>query len=485
MFAEKSAMNRKPTTVPVLCVDLDGTLLATDLLWESILRLVKRKLHLVLALPFWLVQGKAYLKRRLTAYISIDPTTLPYRDEIISFLADEKKSGRKIVLVTASDRRAAESIARHLGLFHEVLASDAAVNLAGTKKRQVLESRFGHGGFDYIGNSMADVAVWESANAALLVEPSNGILKKATSVSSIQRVFPAKSSRLRAIIRAMRCHQWLKNILIFVPLLMSHKLLQGELVLRCFVAFVAMSLCASSIYIINDFLDLEADRQHPRKRLRPFAAGTLSIAAGVILAATIGIGGFVFGWMILPANFTWLLMGYVALTLSYSMLLKSKVVADVIALALLYMLRILIGGAAVEVPISPWLLALSVFLFLSLAFVKRFGEIDVLKNPILSEIPGRGYIADDKEWMRNMGGTSGYLSILVLALYINNPEVTTLYSRPEFLWLACPPLLYWISRIWLLAARGKVEDDPLVFAAQDRVSYAVGIIVVAAIVAAI
>ena len=481
MLAENTTAKR--IDPPVLCVDLDGTLLATDMLWESVLQLLKQRFYLLFVLPFWLVRGKAYLKHRLAAYVRINPATLPYREEVVSFLVKEKKRGRRIVLVTASDRELAKPIAQHLGLFHDVFASDGAVNLAGAKKRTMLESRFGYRKFDYVGNSTADLSVWESANAALLVEPSKRTLKKARHLSSVQRVFCCEVNRLREAVKALRCYQWSKNMLIFVPLLTSHQLFEGELVVRALAAFIAMSFCASSIYIINDFLDIEADRQHPKKRYRPFAAGTLPIPLGAILAALMGGGGLALSWLTLPHAFSWLLLVYISLSLSYSMFLKSKIVADVVALALLYTLRILIGGAAVGIIISPWLLAFSMFLFLSLAFVKRYGEIGVLEKPLHPEIPGRGYIVDDKEWMRNMGGVSGYLSVLVFALYINSYH-TPLYSHPEVLWLACPPLLYWIGRIWLLAARGQVKDDPLVFTAKDRVSYAVGIIVIAALVAA-
>lgn len=485
MLAENSPTNEKDTPPPVLCVDLDGTLLATDMLWESVLRLLKQRIYLAFALPFWLFRGKAYLKWKIAAHIKFDPASIPYREDVISFLIEEKKKGRHIVMVTASDRQLAEPIARHLGLFHDVFASDGELNLAGTAKRQRLEKSFGYRQFDYIGNSVADVAVWKSANAALLVDPSKRIVQIASRISSVRHVFRAKTNHLRSIVNAVRCHQWSKNFLIFVPILTSHHLLDRSLLVSALVAFTAMSFCASSIYIVNDLLDIEADRQHPRKKNRPFAAGTLSIPGGIVLVVILSVVGLCIAWLMLPRIFIGFLAAYISLSFSYSFLLKSKIVADVVTLALLYTLRILIGGAATGITISPWLLAFSMFIFLSLAFIKRYGEIGVLKKPIHGEIPGRGYVVDDKEWMRTMGGVSGYLSVLVFALYINSREVTSLYNHPEILWFACPPLLYWISRIWLLAARGKVDDDPLVFAAKDRVSYAVAIILTAAIVAAL
>jgi 4-hydroxybenzoate polyprenyltransferase/phosphoserine phosphatase len=485
MRAENSPMKAKSASAPVLCVDLDGTLLATDMLWESVLRLVKQRLHLLFALPFWLVRGRAHLKHRLAAHVSVDPTTLPFREDVVSFLAKEQKSGRKIVLVTAWDRQLVEPIVQHLGLFHDVIATDGIVNLAGAKKREALENRFGYHQFDYIGNTAADLSVCDSANASLLVESSRKTLTRAKRLASVQHIFHGKANRWAALVKALRYSQWSKNLLIFVPLLTSHKVFETALILNALTAFVAMSFCASSIYIINDFFDVEADRQHPKKKLRPFAAGTVSIPAGAAMAATMCLGGFVLGWLILPLQFIWLLLAYLALTISYSVLLKRKLVADVITLALLYTLRILIGGAAVDVHISPWLLAFSVFLFLSLAFVKRYGEIDTLGKSPDEEMPGRAYIAADKEWMRSMGSTSGYLSVLVFALYINGREVTILYQQPEMLWFACPALLYWVTRFWLLAARGKVDDDPLVFALKDRVSYAVAIAVLLSAVVAL
>ena len=473
------------TQRPVLCVDLDGSLLATDMLWESMLLAVKSRPSLLLIFPFWLLRGKAYLKRKIAERVKVNAAALPYRSDILSFLVREKKAGRKIVLTTASDMSLVLPIAQHIGVFDDVIASDGRLNLKGTVKQKILEDRYGRKQFDYLGDSAADLAVWESANAALLVEPSNGTLKRALRIATVERVFHGKVNPLLAVVKALRCNQWSKNLLIFVPLLTSHEISELGLVVKAVIAFVAMCFCASSIYIINDFLDVEADRQHPKKRFRPFAAGTLSIPAGAGLAAVMCLGGLVLGWQMLPLRFTGLLLAYLMLTVSYSMLLKRKIVADVVTLALLYTFRILIGGAALGVVISAWLLAFAMFLFLSLAFVKRYGEIGVVHRRSDEEVPGRGYIAEDKVWMSNMGGASGYLAILVFALYINSPDVAVRYRHPEVFWFACPPLLYWINRIWLLASRGKIDDDPLVFTATDRVSYAVGLLVAIAIVAAV
>jgi len=473
------------TESATLCVDLDGTLVATDMLWESVLLLIKQNPVILFVLPLWLIQGRAVFKRQVAKRVKIHASSLPYNQQVVAYLVEERKKGRKIVLATASDRDLVEPIVNHLGIFDEVVASDGAVNLKSASKRKILEDRFGYRQFDYVGNSAADLAVWKSARFALLVDPPRGTLRQARRISSVAHVFQRRSSSIGGLLKVLRFHQWSKNLLLFVPLITAHRIFEFQSIFQVLYGFAAMSLCASSIYIVNDLLDIDADRAHPRKRLRPFAAGTLSIPVGIVFVFLLSVSGIALGFVLLPPLFTALLLGYLAVTVSYSLLLKHKVVADVITLALLYTLRILIGGAAVSITISPWLLGFSVFLFMSLAFVKRYGEIDVLKKSAVEEIPGRAYFIEDKEWMRSTGTTSGYLAILVLALYISSNEVSSLYHYPHLLWLACPPLLYWISRIWLLAARAKVDDDPLVFAMKDRVSYGVAILVTLALTLAL
>jgi 4-hydroxybenzoate polyprenyltransferase/phosphoserine phosphatase len=469
----------------VLCVDLDGTLLATDLLWESVLLLVKGKPHLLVLLPVWLFRGKAYFKRQIARRVRIDAANLPYREDVLAFLRQEKAVGRKIILASGTDRELLAPIAQHLNIFDDYIGSDGTINLTGTRKQKVLESRFGRFQFDYVGNAAADLPSWRSSNAAWLVGPSRRTLAKAKRVSDIRHIFSIDTNRPLAILRALRYHQWTKNLLLFAPLVLSHQIFNLQLFLQTLCAFIAFSFCASSIYIFNDFLDITVDRRHPRKKLRPFASGELSIPFGGMLSLMMLTSSILIAVFTLPLLFLTGLGLYFTITMAYSFWLKRVVVADVIFLSMLYTLRILIGGAAASIVISPWLLAFSLFLFSSLAFVKRYSEMNILRRTAQEVIPGRGYIGQDKEWMRGMGSSSGYLSVLVLALYINSNEVTVLYRHPQILWCACIPMLYWVNRIWFLAGRGKVDDDPINFTVKDPVSYGVGLLLGIILLAAI
>ncbi len=471
-------------TCKPLCVDMDGTLLATDVLWESLLVLLKNQPLKIFSLPLWLLKGKAYFKRELARRVKLNPAALPYRESVLAYLRDEKESGRDIVLATASDHQVAQSIAEHLGIFSAVHASDGRVNLSGAHKRRTLETQYGRKGFDYIGNSAVDLPIWQAANQALLVQPSSGLLKKARQVSSVHRIFSSRKKRLAVFLKALRVTQWVKNILVFVPLLMAHKIAEPALAPQAICAFLVFSLCASSVYIVNDLLDLESDRQHPRKKNRPFAAGALEIKTGVLLAPLLLVSSFVISFKFLPLLFTALLALYLVLTTAYSFYLKRLLIVDVLILAGLYTLRVLAGGIAVEVFISPWLLAFSSFFFLNLAVVKRYAELRMMQERQQARSSGRGYIVDDNELLRSIGPTAGYLSVLVLMLYINSKEVTVLYKHPTVLWQIAPFLLYWITRIWFMAHRGQMDDDPIVFAVKDPLSYAVGAVVVVILVLA-
>lgn len=465
----------RPERPPVLCVDLDGTLHATDILWESIILLLKQRPFLLLLLPVWLLQGKASFKRKVAQRVQLDVTGLPYRDDVLAFLTSEKKAGRELVLATAADYEPAMRVAQHLGIFSGVIASDGKENLSGPNKRDALEKRFGFQGFEYIGNSSKDLAIWRASGAALLVGPSRRTLNKASRIADVRHVFSVRHSRLLAVLKALRCYQWVKNLLVFVPMIMAHKFLDGVTLGRALWAFCAFSLCASSVYIVNDLADLASDRKHPKKRFRPFAAGTLSIPQGLLLSAGLLICAFTIALARLPYLFIAGLALYVVTTGAYSIYIKRVAVADILTLAGLYTLRVLLGGVATEITISTWLLAFSMFLFLCLAFVKRYAELSVLQLSSEEQVPGRGYVRNDKDWMSNLGGASGYLSVLVLALYINSQDVVALYAHPSVLWLVCPALLYWITRLWFLTCRGYMHDDPILFTIKDRGSYLVGI----------
>lgn len=465
-----------------LCVDLDGTLLATDALWESLIILLKTRPLTFLILPIWILKGKAFFKRQVAQRVVLNPSSLPFREDVLAFLRKEKSSGTEIILASASDQRVAEGIAHHLGIFSAVLGSDGRVNLSGRMKLQALEKYAGSKGFDYMGNAPDDLPLWKAAHRAILVHPSPRLLKRTRRSSSVHGILSPQMNRLSSFLKALRVHQWVKNALLFVPLLMAHKMTEIDLVLQAVYAFIAFSLCASSVYIVNDLLDLEADRQHPHKRFRPFAAGMLQIKTGVLLAPLLLGCAFAIAFLFVTPLFSASLALYLGLSTAYTFYLKKVLIVDVLLLAGLYTLRVLSGAFAVSVTISPWLLAFSMFLFLSLAILKRYSELRITQEHNQTHAWGRSYAVGDIELLRSIGPTSGYLSVLVLALYINSKEVIPLYHYPAALWLIGPCLLYWLTRMWLLAHRGEMADDPLVFSVKDPQSYVVGILVATIIV---
>jgi 4-hydroxybenzoate polyprenyltransferase/phosphoserine phosphatase len=460
-----------------LCVDLDGTLIHSDLLFESALLLIKRNPLYLLLMALWLFRGKAVLKAQIASRVSLNPAALPYNQEFVSWLTSERRAGRSLWLCTATNQQLADAVAAHVGLFEGVLASTPQTNLAGAAKADRLVERFGERGFDYCGNEQRDLAIWRRANGAIVVNASNSVERAAAGGAPVVQSFPSRSRRWRAALRALRPHQWAKNGLIFVPLFAAHRAADVGALTDVILATVAFCLCASSVYILNDLLDLEADRAHARKSKRPFAAGDLSIAAGLALfplLLAVGVTIAVF----LPQKFQIVFATYYVLTCAYSFALKGRVIIDALALAGLYTLRIIAGAAAAAVPLSFWLLIFSVFLFLSLAFVKRYAELDALRRQQRLRAAGRGYHVEDLAVLQSLGTSAGYISVLVLALYINSPDIAALYQRPKMIWLLCVLALYWISRVWMKAQRGEMHDDPVVFALKDRISLAVAVLAV-------
>jgi len=457
-----------------ICVDLDGTLIKTDLLCESLFALLKVNFVYVVFLPFWLLKGKAYLKQEITRRITFDVTCLPYNTELLSFLIQARQRGRQLALVTAANVKIARQIADHLGIFSDILASDAKTNLSGVRKLGALVKKYGPRGYDYAGNALNDLKVWTQARQAIIVGPSSSLVQQVQKITTVGHIFKTRSISVRLLLRTIRVHQWAKNSLVFVPLITSHQIGNGYLFLASLYAFLAFSLCASSLYVLNDCLDLEADRQHPQKRCRSFAAGDLPVSLSFILVPTLFcLGLFVASH--LPVFFLALLLAYSGLSLTYSLYFKKFVLVDVFLLALLYTIRLYAGAVATGIALSHWLLIFSMFLFLSLALMKRFTEIREIALRDQKLTNGRGYWAADLEHIASVGASSGYISVLVLALYVNSNEVHALYSRPEILWLQCPLMLYWISLIWLLAYRGQMQEDPVVFALRDIKSYVVGL----------
>lgn len=453
-----------------LIVDLDGTLLRSDMLVESMLGYVRHGIRNILHLPFRVLKGKAILKEQLACQVPLQVERLPYNHDVLAFLREEKKH-RSIILATATHQIYAEKIAEYIGLFDRVIATASGKNLSASTKRDRLVEEFGEKGFDYIGNSMADLPVWRSANKAYVADPEPGVLKKARQHGNVEKVFATKSPIGLVLLRSLRPHQWLKNLLIFIPLLAAHEFTNFGMMISALLAFVLFSLTASSGYLVNDLLDLESDRHHERKRYRPMASGELSLLVAIAAAPVLVLIAFIISFLIMPLGFTVTLSLYFLLTVSYSQYLKQIAVVDTITLAGLYTLRIIAGALACGLVPTFWILAFSLFFFLSLAMLKRYGELlDAKDNGKSSNIKGRGYFADDLVIVANLGTAAGYLSVLVLALYIQDERTVTMYALPELIWLACPILLFWISHVWMITHRGNMHDDPVLFALKDRVS---------------
>jgi 4-hydroxybenzoate polyprenyltransferase/phosphoserine phosphatase len=453
-----------------LCVDLDGTLLRSDLLVEAYFGLLTGNALTALKAPLWLLRGKAALKAEIAQRVDLDVATLPYNERFLGYLREQREQGRYLVLATASPQKYARQVADHLGLFDEVIATTDGTNLSGDNKAEALVQRFGEEKFDYAGNGRPDLAVWKRARRAILVDPEPGVPGAVRDIVEVETLIENERPGISGYLKALRLHQWSKNVLVFLPLLGAHRVGEVELLADAFLAFIVFGLCASSVYLLNDLLDLPADRLHPRKCRRPFAAGTVPIVHGVLLIPLLLLVAFGLGFLLLPPLFGAVLGLYYISTLSYSLWLKRVVLVDVLLLAGLYTTRVLAGAAAVDVGLSFWLLAFSMFLFLSLALAKRHTELIVLREQGSESTRRRGYQASDLDALLSLGAAAGYMSVLVLALYINSPEVGELYSRPEAIWLLCPLLLYWISRMWLGAHRGKLHDDPVIFAFKDHVS---------------
>ena len=457
------------TSKPPLVIDLDGTLLRTDLLHESALSLVGDTPWLVWRLPLWLAEGKAQLKRRIAERVDIDIATLPYDAELLAWIRAERATGRRIVLCSASDAKFVRKVADHLGLFDEVMASDGVTNLSSHRKAEALVRRFGEHGFDYAGNSHADVPVWRQARQAVPVAASASVRRAAAQSAAVEREFPRPRAGPLVWLRALRVHQWVKNLLVFLPLLASHRFMELPLLASTLIAFFSFGLCASSVYVLNDLIDIQNDRAHPRKRLRPFAAGTLSPVAGVVASLCCLAAAFGLGMAAGPAFSAWLGV-YLVVTLLYTFLLKRKILVDALALAALYTLRVLAGGAAAGMWPGFWLLAFSLFLFLSLAFVKRYSELEVVLRQGRQGAHGRDYLISDLPLIEMLGIVSGFSAVLVMALYINGESIERLYPHQNVVWLTVPILLYWISRMWVKAHRGEMHDVPVVFAMTDGLS---------------
>lgn len=464
-----------------LAVDLDGTLIATDLLWEGLFQLLRQQPLVILLIPLWLFSGgAARLKQEIAQRVDIDAAGLPYRQELLERLRTEKAAGRRLILATGSPRKFAEAISDHLGLFDTVIATDGATNMTCVRKRQRLIDDFGDGGFDYVGNSRHDVSVFEAARAAIVVAPDKAAARWQAEHGS--ELIAAPKVTWITIAKMVRVHQWLKNALIAVPLVLDHAYFNPGMVLSAVIAFFAFSAAASSIYIVNDFFDLALDRRHPSKRKRPLAGGLISVPTGLVTAALLLVTSLALATL-LPREFMWVLLAYLAATTAYTFAVKRMLLLDVLMLAGLYTMRILAGTFATGIDVSFWLLAFSSFFFLSLALVKRYVELRATNLEVGQRIAGRGYRAEDQEIVAQAGMASAFAAALVMALYIDSDAVRQQYAHPWMIWPLVPIVLYMVMRVWILARRDQLDDDPVVFIITDWRSQFIALVGVALLVA--
>jgi 4-hydroxybenzoate polyprenyltransferase len=456
-------MERRPPDI--ICVDLDGTLVRTDTLVEGLIRLLRDPRSWA-GLPGWLLRGRAYLKRQVAARAPLDPTCLPYEQPLIDFLRGARRAGRRLVLATAADLDLARAVSAHLGLFDEVIASNGKHNMKSGAKGAALVERYGRGNFTYVGNSRPDLDVWRQAGTAILVNTSKRLAQKVARIAPVERRFDTRPNPVRVLLTALRPHQWLKNVLVFVPIVTANALKDGSAWASAAVIFVAFCATASAIYIVNDVTDLAADRSHPRKRLRPFASGALSPAAGLALVPLLLVVGIALGVVAGTAS---VIVLYAACSLAYSIKLKELPLVDVFLLAFLYTLRLYGGAEATDYHLSPWLFAFSIFLFLGLAMIKRVGELlDLSQHE--GAAGRRGYRAGDVAILQAMGVGASFVAAMVLALFVQSDSVAARYAQPHLLWAVVPLMLFWQCRLWLATVRGQMSDDPIVYAARDWVS---------------
>lgn len=473
-----------PATRRPLVIDLDGTLVATDTLHELLLELVGRGPGKLPRVAGASLRGKAALKAAVGRSVSLDPAALPYRQGVLDLIRQAKDAGRPVVLASASDTTTVHAVAEHLAVFDAVIASDGVMNAKGANKleaiRALLVERGWGQAFDYAGDDRADLPIWAQCETAYIVGAKRSLADRAASQGDKHVIDERTGSFVPALVRACRPHQWCKNLLLALPMFTGQRLDDAATWGRFALAFVAFGLCASAVYLVNDLLDLRSDRLHPTKRRRPMAAGELPVAIGLIAApllVAVAIAGS--AWL-LPEAFVWALVIYTAVAWLYSFAIKNKAILDVVWLGGLYTLRVIAGGLATLTPVSEWLLGLSLFIFMSIALAKRYAELRVMESEGKSGAAGRNYAVDDQSMLSVLGVSSGMLSVLVLALYINSDKVIRMYEHPQMLWIVCPVMLYWIGRLWLRAHRRLMRDDPLLFALTDRVSYIVAMIVILA-----
>ena len=455
-------------------VDLDGTLVRTDLFVESILRYLKGNPFKIINLIRWLMAGRAFAKQKVAEHVEIEAEFLPYEEGLIEYLKELKAAGKELILATASHRKYADQVAAHLGIFDRVMATEDNHNLKGQNKLAAIRELIGDADFAYAGDSAADTPIWCAAAANIMVNAPAANVAEAEAAGKLVWQGAPEKPVWKAFVKEMRPHQYAKNMLIFVPIVTSHDYFDGSHVVATILAFICFSFCASGVYFLNDLLDLQEDRRHRSKRYRPIASGSLPLSLGVAGAVGFPLLAFLMALVLLPLSFFAVLLFYFAVTNAYSFCLKRLTTVDVVTLAILYTLRVVAGAAASGLELTSWLLAFSVFIFVSLAFMKRYIEVSALPDEA-GQVRGRGYSAADQETMFSLGISNFTAAVVILALYINSPYVLVSYETPQVLWLLCLIVLFWGNHIWTCARRGQIPDDPVVFAIKDRASQLVGV----------
>ena len=460
-----------------LCVDLDGTILETDTFVEC-LAIGMRKWSILHRIPCWAIEGKAKLKQEMACQIQLNPALLPYNASLLQYLQDQRSIGRRLFLVTAANIQIAEAVNNHLGIFEEVIASGASHNLRGEEKANALVARFGNRRFSYAGNDRTDLHVWKHAYSGVLVNTSNETARLASDLTTIEQRFDKnRPHQARALLQSLRPHQWVKNLLVFVPIVTAKAFMDFGAIVNAIFLFIAFCSTSSGLYVMNDLFDIEADRQHLNKRERPFASGRLSITSGFAMLPFLFGVGLVFSFLTHVPAVVVLLLLYSMITIAYSMILKEFSLVDVFTLSALYTIRLFSGGVVTNYHASIWLLAFSGFIFLALAIIKRTAELRTKINSQNRQVARRGYSSEDMYVIQSFGIASSFISSVVLALYIQSQAAANIYFRPQILWLLVPVILFWQCRLWLSTTRGYMDDDPIVYSAKDWVSWIVALIV--------
>ena len=455
-----------------LVIDLDGTLLRIDTLHELALRFfLERPLSSIFLMIFWSFRGVAVLKRKLSSQIKLDLPNIPIFDEVVEYGSTQKSFGRKIVLCTGSDELLATEVANHFNLFDAVIASDGQVNLVGDQKRKALEAKYGVDGFDYIGNSRADLTVWKSARKAIVVDTFGKLSSKIQKPRSLIETFNIEPCNLNIWLKQLRIHHWLKNSLLLAPIIISGHLMNLEVLGKVLSGFLSFSFIASATYIFNDLCDLNADRVHRVKRKRPIASGMIQIPEAIGVSAFLSIFGAILAINISP-EFLLLFVLYTFGTVSYSLYLKRVVLFDVCLLASLFTVRLQAGAVLTPNESSDWFLIFSLFTFLSLAFLKRYIEI---KNSKTSSISGREYYKSDEMIILVFGTGAAYAATMVFSLYLFSERAKFVIKEPSFIMLSIPVFVMWMGHIWMSAYRNKVDEDPILFAIMNKNSFILAI----------